>query len=272
MMLDGVDCMNNLWSTQLWFAFLVGVNVAMLAYQVSSSCCSSKEEKDEPEEEQQDEEEEEPEAAALSVRKFAPSSMLAKNIVNVGVIVGSAESGKSVLAADLMQNSGVQQWMLSMDESMDRLQQQFTLQKETPDTRERMGICFDPLYRTHTRMLETIVREGRACDCASLISVDHVFELPTACRSRVDAWFILGGRRSRRERTRLYDEIGGSACCTFEMFCKLLEHCTENYGCLVILSDKAASAAMAAHVADRSSSSNLRLLDRVFWYNASNPE
>lgn len=83
-----------------------------------------------------------------------------------------------------------------------------------------------------------------------MITMQYPIAMPPNLRTHIDYTFIfrddnLGNRR------RIYENYA-SMLPTFEMFCTLMDQCTENYECLVIKND---------------ASSN-KLQDQVFWYKA----
>ncbi len=264
MMLDNVECMNHLWSTQLWFAFLIGINVAMLSFRLTASCANRRRNEECEDEEEKDVNNDNNAAAAemhWRVRKFHPRVL--SDCVDLCAIVGPGESGKTTLASDLMTNGGIERWIhvhSGCGYSPEQLQLHLENQMAEPEaTRERTGFCIDSMDRRFPTVMENIARSDH--DCAAIVTVNRLAELPPAYRSRVDAWFICGSRcRSTKETNRLYEEIGGVS--TLAEFSALLDNCTENHGCLVILSKKAAGATMARRLVE----------DRVFWYKAEQPE
>jgi hypothetical protein len=74
--------------------------------------------------------------------------------------------------------------------------------------------------------------------------------LPPALRTNVDFVFILR-EPNISNRKRLYEQYAGIFP-SFEIFCQVMDQCTENFECLVI---------------DNTAKSN-RIEDMVFWYKA----
>ena len=77
----------------------------------------------------------------------------------------------------------------------------------------------------------------------------HIFLCPNL-RTNIDYVFILR-ENYVSNRKRLYEHYAGMFP-TFEMFCQVMDQCTENYECLVI---------------NNNAKSN-KLSDQVFWYKA----
>ena len=75
--------------------------------------------------------------------------------------------------------------------------------------------------------------------------------IPPNLRGNIDYVFILR-ENYISNRKRIYDHYAGMFP-TFEIFCQVMDQCTENYECLVI---------------DNTSKSN-KIEDQVYWYKAS---
>ncbi len=95
-----------------------------------------------------------------------------------------------------------------------------------------------------------VFMNGRHIDMMTIITMQYPLGITPNLRTNVDFVFILreniiGNRR------RIYESYAGMFP-TFEMFCKFMDQCTENYECLVICNNV---------------SSN-KLEDQVFWYKA----
>jgi hypothetical protein len=81
--------------------------------------------------------------------------------------------------------------------------------------------------------------------------MQYALGIPPNLRTNVDFVFILR-ENFVNNRKRLYDHYAGMFP-TFEMFCQVMDQCTENFECLVI---------------NNNAKSN-KLEDQVFWYKAS---
>jgi hypothetical protein len=91
---------------------------------------------------------------------------------------------------------------------------------------------------------------GRHYNMMLLITMQYPLGIPPNLRTNIDYTFILR-ENNITNRKRIYDNYA-SMFPTFELFCTVMDQCTENYECLVIKND--------AH-------SN-KLQDQVFWYKA----
>ena len=99
--------------------------------------------------------------------------------------------------------------------------------------------------------IKDIFMNGRHFNLMFLVTMQFSLGVPPAFRSNIDYVFILR-ENYYSNRKRLYDHYAGMFP-SFEIFCQVMNQCTENYECLVI---------------DNTSRSN-RIEDCCFWYRAS---
>ena len=92
---------------------------------------------------------------------------------------------------------------------------------------------------------------GRHYKILFLITMQFALGIPPNLRGNIDYVFILR-ENYISNRKRIYDHYAGMFP-TFEIFCQVMDQCTENYECLVI---------------DNTSKSN-KIEDQVYWYKAS---
>jgi hypothetical protein len=98
--------------------------------------------------------------------------------------------------------------------------------------------------------IRDIFMNGRHFNMMFLVTMQFSLGIPPAFRSNCDFIFILR-ETIMSNRKRLYDHYAGMFP-TFEIFCQVMNQCTENFECLVI---------------DNSSKSNA-LTDQIYWYKA----
>ena len=99
--------------------------------------------------------------------------------------------------------------------------------------------------------VRTLFMNGRHYNIMFIITMQYALGIPPNLRTNVDYVFILR-ENYVSNRKRLYEHYAGMFP-TFEMFCQVMDQCTENYECLVI---------------NNNAKSN-KLEDQVFWYKAS---
>lgn len=99
--------------------------------------------------------------------------------------------------------------------------------------------------------VRSLFMNGRHFKILFVITMQYALGIPPNLRTNVDFVFILR-ENFVNNRKRLYDHYAGMFP-SFEMFCQVMDQCTENYECLVI---------------NNNAKSN-KLEDQVFWYKAS---
>ena len=127
-----------------------------------------------------------------------------------------------------------------------------TNNKTTIDPRTFV-ILDDCLYDnkwTSDKLMRILFMNGRHWKIMLVITMQYPLGIPPNLRTNVDYVFILR-ENVGTNRKRIFDNYA-SMFPTFEAFCSVLDSCTENYECLVIVNN---------------SQSNL-LKDQIFWYKA----
>jgi hypothetical protein len=110
---------------------------------------------------------------------------------------------------------------------------------------------YDSSWTKDTNM-RSLFMNGRHHKALLIITSQYSLGIPPNLRSNIDYVFILR-ENYISNRKRLYEHYAGMFP-TFEIFCQVMDQCTENYECLVI---------------DNTSQSN-KIEDMVFWYKADN--
>ena len=123
----------------------------------------------------------------------------------------------------------------------------------------RAFLIFDDLMDEAPRWtkdpnVRKIYISGRHIGILHICVLQYCISIPTTMRFNSDFIFILR-ENIIANRKRLYDNFAG-VFPTFEMFCSVMDSCTENYECLVI---------------NNLTKSN-RIEDQVFWYKADSHE
>lgn len=225
--------------------------------------------------------------AALNLRKFDPSKIAKGSVV---VLIGKRNTGKSFLIKDLLYykrdipvgtvisasegaNCFYGELMPSLFihdefkiEIVDSLvKRQSMVVKKMRAEEKVMGksqidpwaflILDDLMYDTSwikEKTIRMLFMNGRHFKILYMISLQYALGLPPALRSNVDYVFILR-ENIVSNRKRLYEQYAGMFP-SFEIFCQVMDQCTENFECLVI---------------DNTTKSN-KIEDMVFWYKADN--
>ena len=92
---------------------------------------------------------------------------------------------------------------------------------------------------------------GRHQKLFFIMTMQYIMGIPPQLRSNVDYVFILR-ENMFQNRKRIYEQYAGMFP-SFDIFCQVMDSCTENYECLVI----------------HNGSKSNKLQDQVFWYKAS---
>ena len=103
---------------------------------------------------------------------------------------------------------------------------------------------------TRETCMRSVFMNGRHWKLLFLLTMQYALGVPPNLRTNIDFVFILR-ENYVSNRKRLYEHYAGMFP-TFEMFCQVMDQCTENYECLVI---------------NNNAKSN-KLTDQVFWYKA----
>ena len=98
--------------------------------------------------------------------------------------------------------------------------------------------------------IRSLFMNGRHYKILFILTMQYALGIPPNLRTNIDYVFILR-ENYVSNRKRLYEHYAGMFP-TFEMFCQVMDQCTENYECLVI---------------NNNAKSN-KLVDQVFWYKA----
>jgi len=98
--------------------------------------------------------------------------------------------------------------------------------------------------------IRSLFMNGRHYKAMFIITMQYALGIPPNLRTNIDYVFILR-ENYVSNRKRLYDNYAGMFP-SFEIFCQVMDQCTENYECLVI---------------NNNAKSN-KIEDQVYWYKA----
>lgn len=211
---------------------------------------------------------------SLQLRKFDPSGI---DDCRVVLIVGKRNTGKSVLAKDLLYHkrhlpcgvvmSGTEEgngyyssWVPDsfIYNDFDKAVIEGVIDRQKRMCRAGKAknvflVLDDCLYDKkilREKCMRALFMNGRHWKVYMLITAQYLMDVPPDVRTNID-YVITLREPSLQNRKRLYDTFFGIFP-TFDMFCQVMDKCTENYECLVL---------------DNVTKSN-KLDDIVFWYKA----
>lgn len=221
----------------------------------------------------------------LQLKKFDMAAIADDKVV---VLIGKRETGKSFLVKDLLyhhrtipigtvisgteaSNSFYGSMVPSLfihDEYSPEIianvlkRQKLVINKINSDTSQFGGSSIDPrsylilddcLYDqswVKNKDVRSLFMNGRHYKIMFIITMQYALGIPPNLRTNIDYVFILR-ENYVSNRKRLYDNYAGMFP-TFEIFCQVMDQCTENFECLVINNNAKSNA----------------LEDQVFWYKA----
>ena len=219
-------------------------------------------------------------SARLKLKRFDMKSIPDDKVV---VLIGKRETGKSFLVKDLLYHhrdipigciisgtEGANQFYskifpssLIHGEYQDGIiknylnhQKQAVLDNQTKkvakDIRSFM-ILDDCLYDsswTRNKDVRALFMNGRHYKTMFIITMQYALGIPPNLRTNIDYVFILR-ENFISNRKKIYEQYAGMFP-SFDVFCQVMNQCTEDYNCLVI---------------NNNAKSN-KLEDQVFWYKA----
>ena len=103
---------------------------------------------------------------------------------------------------------------------------------------------------TRDKVMRLLFMNGRHWKIMLVITMQYPLGVPPNLRTNVDYVFILR-EPYISNRKRIYENYAGMFP-TFESFCQVMDQCTENYECLVIVNNARSN----------------KLEDQIFWYKA----
>jgi hypothetical protein len=141
------------------------------------------------------------------------------------------------------------------------------MSKMTPHEYVKSGMCsFDPraflilddcLYDkswVNDKNIRLLFMNGRHYFAMVIITMQYALGIPPNLRTNIDYVFILR-ENIYCNRKRIYEQYAGMFP-SFEVFCQVMDQCTENFECLVV---------------NNNAKSN-KIDDQIFWYKADSHE
>jgi hypothetical protein len=215
----------------------------------------------------------------LNLRKFDMRSIPDDNVV---VMIGKRNTGKSFLVKDLLyykQNmpvgtvisgtEGANEFYSKMvpplfihEEFKPALVTNVLSRQKKQIDKIKSGQIVDPrcffimddcMYDskwTRDKGVRALFMNGRHWKILYIITMQYPLGIPPNLRTNIDYIFILR-ENYHNNRKRIYEQYAGMFP-TFEVFCQVMDQCTENYECLVI----------------HNNAKSNKLEDQVFWYKA----
>lgn len=184
-----------------------------------------------------------------------------KRDVPIGVVISATESANcfygdmmpKLFIHDEYNTEIVNNLVKRQKIAITKIQQQMAQYGKSNIDPHAFLILDDLMYDTswlRDQVIRSLFMNGRHYKMMFVITMQYSLGIPPALRSNVDYVFILRENYVSNRR-RLYEHYAGMFP-TFEIFCQVMNQCTENFDCLVI---------------DNTCKSN-KIEDMVFWYHA----
>jgi hypothetical protein len=224
----------------------------------------------------------------IQLRKFDMSSIADDKVV---VMIGKRDTGKSVLVRDLLYQhrdlpigcvisptesankffgqivpslfihhnytsevvEKVVKRQCAMQRAVDKHAKLHGSDRAAAIDRRAFFVLDDCMYDeswTKDKNIRLLFMNGRHYKLMFVITMQYPLGIPPSLRTQIDYVFILR-ENIVNNRKRIYDNYAGMFP-SFDVFCQVMDQCTENYECLVI----------------HNNSKSNRFEDQVFWYKA----
>jgi hypothetical protein len=134
-----------------------------------------------------------------------------------------------------------------------QIRKEMEVRGSCPLDRRAFVVMDDCMYDNkwiNDKYIRSLFMNGRHYGLLYILALQYVMGIPPVLRGQVDYVFILRENQVAARR-RIYEQFAGIFP-TFELFCQIMDQCTENYECLVI----------------HNGAKTNRIEDCVFWYKA----
>ena len=200
-------------------------------------------------------------------RRDTGKSVLVRDIlyyhqdIPIGTVISGTESGNGFYSQHIPKLFIHDEYNTAIIENILKRQKQVLKQvKKEVDVYKRSNIdgrafvilddCLFDASWTKDKMMRLLFMNGRHWKIILVITMQYPLGIPPNLRTNIDYVFILR-EPYIANRKRIWENYAGMFP-TFEIFCQVMDQCTEDYNCLVI---------------NNNAKSN-KLEDQVFWYKA----
>ena len=181
--------------------------------------------------------------------------------IPIGTVISGTEAGNGFFSAHVPKlfihdeyNTAIIENILKRQKTvLKQIKKEMEAYKRTSIDPRAFVILDDCLYDnkwTKDKMMRLLFMNGRHWKIMLIITMQYPLGIPPNLRTNVDFVFILR-ENYVSNRKRLYEQYAGMFP-HFDIFCQVMDQCTENFECLVI---------------NNNAKSN-KLEDQVFWYKA----
>ena len=182
--------------------------------------------------------------------------------IPIGTVISGTEAGNGFFSAHVPKlfihdeyNSAIIENILKRQKTvLKQIKREMEAYKRTNIDARAFVILDDCLYDNswiRDTNIRSLFMNGRHWKILFIITMQYALGVPPNLRTNVDYVFILR-ENFVSNRKRLYEHYAGMFP-SFDIFCQVMDACTENYECLVI----------------HNNAKSNKLEDQVFWYKAS---
>jgi len=179
----------------------------------------------------------------------------------IGTVISGTEGANafystivpSLFIHDEVTTSIVSNVIRRQDQLMKQLRKDTDAGRPNSHDKRAFIVMDDCMYDTkwiNDKWIRSLFMNGRHYGLLYILALQYVMGIPPVLRGQVDYVFILRENQVSARR-RIYEQFAGIFP-TFELFCQIMDQCTENYECLVI----------------HNGAKTNRIEDCVFWYKA----
>ena len=181
--------------------------------------------------------------------------------IPVGTVISATESANQfyghmvppIFIHDEYNEEIIQRVLTRQKKAVEKYNQDIETENTSKVDPRGLLILDDCLYDsswTKSKDVRSIFMNGRHYKMMFIVTMQYALGIPPNLRTNIDYVFILR-ENIVSNRKRIYESYAGMFP-TFEIFCQVMDQCTENYECLVIYNN--------------AKSNNIE--DQVFWYKA----
>lgn len=184
-----------------------------------------------------------------------------KKHLPIGTVISATESANGFYQSHVPSNliheefqsdliKGVLQRQVLMMQKNEQEIKQYGKARTDPKCFLILDDCLFDNTWARTKEMRYVFMNGRHLKILTIITMQYPLGIPPVLRTNIDYVFILR-ENVVANRKRIFEQYAGMFP-SFDMFCQIMDQCTENYECLVV------------HNGARSN----KIEDQVFWYKA----
>lgn len=188
----------------------------------------------------------------MTLKKFDIKTLFEVKTEPTIFIIGRRETGKTVLSCDILyhytktqENNGTVITSTDRDVYRETIPNSPIHDQYNPSIIENivkqpnknsflvLDNCMYDLSWIRDKSMRMIFEYGYSWKLMLIMALDYPLAIPLVMKQKIDYTFILRDNYIPNRR-RIYEQYASSIFPSFELFCSILDNCTEDYNCLVI--------------------------------------